>query len=286
MKYAFMETHEREFSVTRMCKVLGVRRSGYYAWKHHPLSLRAQDDAALLLQVKDAFEKNQRRYGSRRIQHYLRRKGTPCSRYRVAKLMKQGQLIALRTPKWHPMTTQQQEGNRIAPNVLDQDFHASRPNEKWVGDITYIATDEGWLYLASILDLYSRRVVGWAIEDGMEVSLVEKAWQMAFRNRHPAPDLLHHSDRGSQYTADAYLELLEKAHCQLSMSRTGNCYDNAAMESFHATLKGECAFQPFETKAAAKTAIFEFIEIWYNRQRLHSTLGYCCPDEFERDLGH
>jgi putative transposase len=188
MKYAYMETHKREFSVTRMCKVLGVRRSGYYAWKHHPLSLRAQDDAALLLQVKDAFEKNQRRYGSRRIQHYLRRKGTPCSRYRVAKLMKQGQLIALRTPKRHPMTTQQQVGNRIAPNVLNQDFHASRPNEKWVGDITYIATDEGWLYLASILDLYSRRVVGWAIEDGMEVSLANGPPQPPSNTR-PAPSL-------------------------------------------------------------------------------------------------
>lgn len=286
MKYVFMEAHEQEFSVTRMCQVLGVRRSGYYAWKRRPLSPRAQADAGLLLQVQDAFEKNRRRYGSRRIQHYLRRKGTPCSRYRVSNLMKKGQLVALRTPRWHPITTQQQAGNRIAPNVLNQDFHASRPNEKWVGDITYIATDEGWLYLASILDLYSRRIVGWAIEETMAVNLVEKAWQMALRNRHPTPDLLHHSDRGSQYTADAFLELLEKARCQLSMSRTGNCYDNAAMESFHATLKGECAFQPFETKAAAKTAIFEFIEVWYNRQRLHSTLGYCSPDEFECDLGH
>jgi putative transposase len=286
MKYAFMQAHEQEFAVTRMCKVLGVRRSGYYAWKRRPLSPRAQDDIALLLKVKDAFEKNRKVYGSRRIQHYLRRKGTPCSRYRVSKLMKQGQLIARRTRKRHPITTRQLAGNRTAPNVLNQNFQAAQPNEKWVSDITYIATDEGWLYLASILDLYSRRVVGWAIEENMEVSLVEKAWQMALRNRHPAPDLLHHSDRGSQYTADAYLELLEKARCQLSMSRTANCYDNAAMESFHATLKGECAFQSFETKAAAKTAIFEFIEVWYNRQRLHSTLGYCSPEEFERDLGH
>lgn len=286
MKYAFMQAYEQEFSVTRMCKVLDVRRSGYYAWKRRPLSQRAQDDIALLLKVKDAFEKNRKVYGSRRIQHYLGRKGTPCSRYRVSKLMKQGQLIARRTRKWHPTTTKQQAGNRTAPNVLNQDFQAAQPNEKWVSDITYIATDEGWLYLASILDLYSRRIVGWAIEEHMEVSLVEKAWQMAIGNRHPAADLLHHSDRGSQYTADAYLALLEKARCQLSMSRTANCYDNAAMESFHATLKGECAFQSFETKAAAKTAIFEFIEVWYNRQRLHSTLGYCSPDEFERDLGH
>jgi putative transposase len=286
MKYAFMQAHEQEFAVTRMCKVLGVRRSGYYAWKRRPLSPRAQDDITLLLKVKDAFEKNRKVYGSRRIQHYLGRKGTPCSRYRVSKLMKQGQLIARRTRKRHPITTRQQVGNRTAPNVLNQDFQAAQPNEKWVSDITYIATDEGWLYLASILDLYSRRVVGWAIEEHMEVGLVEKAWQMALRNRHPAPDLLHHSDRGSQYTADAYLALLENARCQLSMSRTANCYDNAAMESFHATLKGECAFQSFETKAAAKTAIFEFIEVWYNRQRLHSSLGYLSPIDFEQSPGH
>jgi len=286
MKYVFMAAHEQEFSVTRMCKVLGVRRSGYYAWKRRPLSQRDQDDLALLLNVKDAFDKNRKVYGSRRIRHYLQRNGTACSRYRVAKLMRKGQLIARRTPKRHPITTQQQVGNRTAPNVLNQDFRAAQPNAKWVSDITYIATAEGWLYLASILDLYSRRVVGWAIDEMMDVSLVEKAWQMAIGNRRPAPDLLHHSDRGSQYTADAYLALLEQARCQLSMSRTGNCYDNAAMESFHATLKGECAFQPFDTKAAAKTAIFEFIEIWYNRQRLHSTLGYRSPAEFERDLGH
>lgn len=155
-----------------------------------------------------------------------------------------------------------------------------------MGDITYIATAEGWLYLASLLDLYSRRIVGWAMADHMDTALVEKAWNMAVRHRRPPAQLLHHTDRGSQYTSESYLHLLEKAHCQISMSRTGNCYDNAVIESFHATLKGECAYQPFATKALARTAIFEFIEVWYNRHRLHSSLGYISPVDFELPSRH
>ena len=160
------------------------------------------------------------------------------------------------------------------------------PNQKWVGDITYIDTAEGWLYLASIIDLYSRRVVGWSMDDQMETSLVKNALKMAVSNRRPGPELLHHTDRGSQYTSEAFRALLVTIQCQVSMSRTGNCYDNAAMESFHATLKGECASQQFKTKAEARTTIFEFIEVWYNRQRLHSTLGYQSPLEFEQQSAH
>jgi len=286
MKYAFIAAHAKEFSVERMCRVLGVQRSGYYAWRKRPPSAREKANAKLLAKIRDAFEKNRRLYGSRRIRHYLLRQGEVYSRQRVARLMKIARLVPRRSAKWHPQTTRQQPGARTAPNVLNQAFHADGPNEKWVSDITYIATQEGWLYLASILDLYSRRIVGWAMEETMDVSLVEKAWQMALLNRHPLPQLLHHSDRGSQYTSDAYWHLLELTQCQVSMSRTGNCYDNAAMESFHATLKGECADHPFETKAEAKTVIFEFIEVWYNRQRLHSTLGYCSPTEFEQPSGH
>ena len=286
MKYAFIAAHVKEFSVERMCQVLGVRRSGYYAWKKHPSSAREQANADLLAKIREAFEKNRRLYGSRRIRQYLLRQGAGCSRYRVARLMKIAHLTPRRSAKWHPQTTRQHAGARTAPNVLNQEFQADAPNEKWVSDITYIATREGWLYLASILDLYSRRIVGWAMEETMDVSLVEKAWQMALLNRHPLPQLLHHSDRGSQYTSEAYWHLLELNQCQVSMSRTGNCYDNAAMESFHATLKGECADHPFATKAEAKTAIFEFIEVWYNRQRMHSTLGYRSPAEFEQPSGH
>ena len=208
------------------------------------------------------------------------------SRYRITRLMKKANLVPLRACKWHPQTTKQRAGARTAPNLLNQEFNSSRPNEKWVSDITYIDTAEGWLYLASLLDLYSRCIVGWAMADRMDTDLVEKAWKMAVMHRRPPAQLLHHSDRGSQYTSEAYLKLLDNASCKTSMSRTGNCYDNAVMESFHATLKGECAYKQFKTKANARTTIFEFIEVWYNRQRLHSSLGYSSPIEFEQSSGH
>lgn len=286
MKYAFIAEHEKVFTVKRMCKVLEVQRSGYYAWKRRPVSARERANADLLEEVKEAFRINRYVYGSPRIWHYLRRKGHACGRHRVARLMRDAHLVARKVARRYPQTTKQRAGARTAPNVLNQDFTASQPNEKWVGDITYIDTAEGWLYLASIIDLYSRRVVGWAMADRMDVHLVQSAWKMAVCNRHPSERLLHHTDRGSQYTSESYLSLLEAAHCQISMSRTGNCYDNAAMESFHATLKGECAFQQFKTKAVAQTSIFEFIEVWYNRHRMHSALGYLSPAEFEQPSGH
>jgi putative transposase len=281
-----MAAHEKIFSIKRMCKVLGVHRSGYYAWKRRPASARARANAELLEKVREAFLFSRNTYGSQRIQQYWLRKGHSYSRFRVARLMRKAQLIPLKALRWHPQTTKQHYGDRIAPNILNQEFKATRPNEKWVGDITYIDTAEGWLYLASIMDLYSRKIVGWAMADRMNTQLVEKAWKMAVINRHPPVQLLHHSDRGSQYTSEAYLHLLENANCQISMSRTGNCYDNAAMESFHATLKGECAYRQFSSRAEAKSTIFEYIEIWYNRQRLHSSLGYHSPLEFENISGH
>ena len=286
MKYTFMAAYEQEFSVKRMCDVLGVKRSGYYAWKKRPLSPRAKANEDLLEQIREAFEVCRKVYGSPRIWRYLVRKGRSCGRHRVARLMRQAHLVAKRAYRRHPQTTQPYPGARTAPNLLNQEFSASRPNEKWVGDITYIDTAEGWLYLASILDLYSRRVVGWSMADCMDVSLVENAWKMAVVNRQPGHNLLHHTDRGSQYTSETYRELLATKQCMVSMSRTGNCYDNAVMESFHATLKGECAFKQFKTKAEAKTTLFEFIEVWYNRQRLHSALDYHSPLEFEQSFRH
>lgn len=286
MKYAFMAAHENEFSVKAMCHVLGMQRSGYYAWKQRPPSHREQANQELLEKIREAFEISRHTYGSLRIRHYWLRKGYTYSRYRIGRLMKKAQLIPLKAAKWHPCTTQQRLGARTAPNLLNQDFSATQPNQKWVGDITYIETAEGWLYLAVILDLYSRRVVGWSMRDRLDTKLVESAWRMAVINRRPPALLLHHSDRGSQYTSDAYWGLLLAAHCQVSMSRTGNCYDNAAMESFFATLKGECATQPFKTKTDARSSVFEYIEAWYNRQRLHSSLGYVSPVEFEQLSGH
>jgi len=286
MKYAFMAAHEQTYSVKRMCHALGVQRSGYYAWKRRPMSNRELENIALMVRVREAFEHSRCTYGSLRIRAYWARKGYGYSRDRIGRLMKKANLIPLRAAKWHPQTTKQRLGARTAPNLLNQEFQASKPNEKWVGDITYIDTAEGWLYLATLLDLYSRRVVGWAMADRIDARLVENAWKMAVLHRHPPAQLLHHSDRGSQYTSDVYLHLLETAQCQLSMSRTGNCYDNAVMESFYATLKGECAYTQFASKADAQLTIFEYIEVWYNRQRLHSSLGYLSPVEFELSSGH
>jgi transposase InsO family protein len=182
------------------------------------------------------------------------------------------------------VTTQRQPDHPVAPNLLAQDFTAERPNQKWAADITALDTAEGGLYLASVLDLCSRKVVGWSMDGHMYSSLVEDALHMAVARRCPEPGLLHHSDQGSQYTGAAYRLLLSQLECQVSMSRVGNCYDNAAMESFIGTLKTECITGQFESRAQARTAIFEYIEVWYNRQRLHSSLGYLSPEEFERSL--
>lgn len=286
MKYAFMAAQEQEFSLKRMCRVLRVSRSGYYAWKQRFPSRRERANLELLAQIRAAYQFSRKTYGSPRIHAYLRRKGLFCGRNRVARLMKLDRLVARKAHKWHPVTTRQFLGARIAPNLLNREFEASRPNEKWVSDITYIDTAEGWLYLSSILDLHSRLVVGWAMADQMSVDLVEDAWKMAILNRQPAQGLLHHSDRGSQYTSETYRSHMAVLQCTVSMSRTGNCYDNAVMESFFATLKTECAATQFRCKAEARSAIFEYIEGWYNRQRLHSSLDYLSPVEFELSPGH
>ncbi len=286
MKYAFMAAHEAEYSVKQMSKVLRVSRSGYYAWKERMPSRRTQADEAMLVDIRAIYEKSRKTYGSPRIHAYLRRKGYECGRNRVARLMQAHQIVAKRAHRWHPTTTQQHPGDRIAPNLLNREFSASLPNQKWVSDITYIETAEGWLYLAVVMDLYSRLVVGWAMGEQMDAGLVEGAWQMALLNRQPRAGLLHHSDRGSQYTSESYRDQLADLECQVSMSRTGNCYDNAAMESFFATLKAECANRVFNSKLEASSAIFEFVEGWYNRQRLHSTLDYLSPVEFELSSGH
>lgn len=283
MRYAFVAAHASEYAVERMCQVLAVGRSGYYAWKQRAPSPRSQVNAVLVKQIRSEYHASRETYGSPRIQVVLARQGIVCGHNRVARLMHQAGLCARHKRRSHPLTTQRDPEAVPVPNRLNQEFAASAPNQKWVTDITYIPTAEGWLYLAVVLDLYSRLVVGWAMSDRIDTALVAAAWHMAMLNRQPEPGLLHHSDQGRQYTANTYLEGLKNAQMEMSMSRTGNCFDNAVMESFFSTLKFECVTSPFQTRKQARTAIFEYLEVWYNRQRLHSTLGYLSPAEFEHN---
>jgi putative transposase len=286
MKYQFIADHEGEFGIVRMARGLGVGRSGYYAWRSRPASERRQANQALVVQINDAYRTSRETYGSPRIHAELQRKGIPCGRNRVARLMQLHGITAKKRQKRHPVTTQREASAMPAPNLLNQDFSVPAPNQKWVSDITYIDTAEGWLYLASVLDLFSRQIVGWAMADRIDTTLVEDAFKMAVCRRDPTAGLMHHSDQGSQYTSQAYQDCLADVQCQVSMSRVGNCYDNAVMESFFGTLKAECVTHQFATRAQARTAIFEYIEAWYNRQRLHSSLGYLSPMEFEQKSRH
>jgi len=286
MRYAFIAAHEGAYGVKRMCQALRVRRSGYYAWRSRAAGLREQANQRLVAEIQTAHQASRQTYGSPRIHATLRRKGICCGRNRVARLMRRHGIAARRPRRRFPVTTQRQAGAIPAPNRLNQEFSAPAPNRKWVTDITYIDTVEGWLYLASVLDLYSRMVVGWAMSEQIDAALVEAAWTMAVLRRNPPPGLLLHSDQGSQFTSLAYQQALAIQECQVSMSRVGNCYDNAVMESFFGTLKMECASRQFASRAQARTAIFEYIEAWYNRQRLHSSLGYLSPLEFELQPRH
>jgi putative transposase len=282
MRFAFIAAHQAEFEVKIMCGVLNVRVCGYYAWRKRTPSQQAEANAGLLAQIRQVHRHSRQTYGSPRVHAALQAQGVVCSRKRVACLMQAAGLRGCERRRQRPVTTQAQEGNPVTPNLLNREFKAIRPNQKWLGDITYIETGEGFLYLASVEDTFSRKIVGWAMDDHMESELVERALHMALCQRQPAPGLLHHSDRGSQYTSLAYRALLAQHHLCVSMSRVGNCYDNAMKESFFATLKAECVRHPFATRAQARTAIFDYIEGWYNRQRLHSALGYLSPEQFER----
>ncbi len=281
MRYKFIREHRDEFRVKRMCPLLGVTRAGYYAWRPDEMGPRALENKALVEQIRTEFKNSRKTYGSPRIQIALQCKGIVCGRHRVARLMRSAGISPQKRRRRYPVTTRRQRGVVPAPNWLNQDFTATSANQKWVSDFTYIDTAEGWLYLAIILDLYSRKVVGWATAEQMDTALVESALRMALQARHPEANLLHHSDQGSQYTSVAYQTSLSSENIQVSMSRVGNCYDNAVAESFFGTLKAECATQQFASHALARTTIFEYIEVWYNRQRLHSTLGYLSPTQFE-----
>ena len=262
--------------------MLGVSLSGYYGWSKRGTSQREKANEKLLEEIKEIFRESRQTYGSPRIQQALSRKGILCGRKRVARLMRLNRIRARRRRPKFPKTTQRRIGALAAPNLLRQDFNTLWPNQTWVSDITYIDTAEGWLYLAAVMDLFARPIVGWAMADHMESSLVEAAFKMAVQRRSPQVGWIHHSDQGSQYTSHDFRALLSGVSCRPSNSSVGNCYDNAVIESFFSTLKTECAYYKFETRAEARLVIFEYIEVWYNRKRLHSSLGYLSPARFEQ----
>lgn len=284
MRYQFIEQHQTEYPVRVMCRVLGVSASGYYRWRQRPQSPRAQQNQQLLGQIQQVHHQSRRCYGSPKILQALRQQGIRCGRNRIMRLMRQAGVASKRS-RCFKRTTQRNPQHRYAPNQLQQHFVATQPNQVWLTDMTYVATQEGWLYVATVLDLYSRRIVGWAMAARMTDELTQQALRMALRQRKPqAYALLHHSDRGSQYTSDDYQRLLADHCIHVSMSDAGNCYDNAPMESFFAQLKIEEVYhQPYPTRQAASSAIFAYIEGFYNTQRLHSALGYRSPVQFEAD---
>ncbi len=277
-----VDEYRKEYPVSVLCETLRVSLSGYYAWKKRPVSQHQREDQQLAEQIQVVYHSCRQVYGSPRIHVELREQGITSSRKRVARLMRE-QGLSARRRQHKTITTKSEPGARVAPNLLDQKFTASRPNEKWTGDITAVWTYEGWLYLAVVLDLFSRQVIGWAMAATQDETLIERALRMALLGRQPSPGLLFHSDRGSQYTSDAYRAVLAEAQITVSMSRTGNCYDNAVTESFFGTLKGECVERScFQTRSEARQAIFEYVECFYNRVRRHSSLGYVSPVAYEQ----
>jgi putative transposase len=282
MTFRFIEGHKDCWPVRLMCHTLEVSAAGYYAWRERPPSFQEQRRDSLLGSIQGIHSKVKHRYGSRRIHAELRASDQGCSVNTVAKLMRDNGIRA-KTARKFRCTTDSNHRLPVADNVLDRQFDPEAPDEKWVADITYIPTREGFLYLAVVEDLYSRRVVGWSMAGHMESRLVVDALEMAVQNRLPGEGLLAHSDRGSQYASEHYQGLLGKHGIECSMSRRANCWDNAPMESFFASLKKELTHDAnFATREEARAAIFEYIEVFYNRQRRHSSLGYVSPAEYEQ----
>jgi transposase InsO family protein len=284
MRYAFIEEHRVEFAIVTMCRVLTVSKAGYYAWRTRPPSARAIENQGLVAAMREIHTESLQSYGSPRMQPELVAQGHPCSENRVARLMRVHGVRA-KCKRRFRVTTQSAHQAPVAPNLLDRQFAVAQiagVNRVWVSDITYLWTREGWLYLAIVLDLRSRRIVGWAMRHTLEQELGLDALGMALTHRHPGTGLLHHSDRGIHYACDAYSELLETHAIVASMSRKGDCWDNAVAESFFATLKTELvAGTEWTTREEARAAVFHYIEMWYNPKRRHSSLGYLSPMEFE-----
>jgi transposase InsO family protein len=283
VKFVFIEEHQQRWPVQTSARVLKVSRSGYYAWLKRETSARSQRNDELLAKIRKVHQENQELYGSPRVHRALLIDGEIVSRNTVAKLMRQDKIRAKSKRRFIPRTTDSAHTKPVADNTLGRDFAASARDRKWLADVTYVPTEQGWLYLAAVLDCYSRKIVGWSMADHLETDLAAAALEMALLQRDPrGAELLHHSDRGVQYASEAYQQLLSRRGIAISMSGCGNCYDNAMMESFFATLKTELVHhQRYATHAQARQSIFEYIEVFYNRKRLHSSLGYVSPESFE-----
>ncbi len=282
MKYAWIKEHRNEFNIAHMCHLLEVSRNCYYRW----LRIERQEDMVLNTMIQDIFLSTYQTYGTRRMKKRLEQLyGLIVSRRRIARIMKKLGLSCRNKRRFRVLTTNSNHTYAIAPNRIQQDFYASVPNQMYVGDITYIPTQEGWLYLAVVIDLYSRRVIGWSMDAHMSATLVNDALFMALKKRNPPQGVIWHTDRGSQYASDAHKAMLKEYGIVQSMSAKGNCYDNAVAESFFHSLKTELTHHmKFETRSQANQAIFEYIEVFYNRQRLHSSNGYLSPVDFENKL--
>jgi putative transposase len=286
MRFAFVAKHRSIWPVAWLCKALDVSRSGFHAWLNRVPSKHSQYDEELTRQMRASFLVSDRTYGARRVWHDVLAEGFSCGLHRIERLMRKNAMKARPRRRSLPVDTGERIINTIAPNVLDRQFHAAVPNRKWIADFTYIWTAEGWLYVAAVIDLFSRRVVGWSMSPSMTAQLVTDALLMAIWRRGKPDALLHHSDQGSQYTSEQFRKLMEDNGVACSMSRSGNVWDNAAMESFFSSLKTErTARKTYRTRDHAKADVFDYIECFYNPKRRHSTLGYLSPVEFERKAG-
>ena len=282
MRCRFVDAEKAHYPVAMLCRMMRFSAKTYYAWRRRGESPRKIEDRRLLDRIRTIFRDSRETYGSPRVHAALVAEGLPVGRHRVARLMRQDGLCGRRRRAFRPpRTTLRDPAHPVAPNVLERDFVADGPNEKWVTDVSFIPTDEGWLYLATILDLYNREVVGWSMGETNDQQLTRRALQMALQSHRPPRGMIHHSDRGSTYTANDYRALLAEHGIVCSMSRRGDCWDNSVAESFYATLKKELVNRTnFRTREAARAAIFEYIEVFYNRVRLHSTLGYRSPVDY------
>lgn len=282
MRLRFIEEHRRLWPIAVQCDVLDVTRAGYYAWRKRGPSRTAQRRAELAKQIQEIHDAHRNIYGSPRVHQELNARGVQCDRKTVAKIMKEAGICSKTHKKFRVTTTDSNHQQPIAPNVLDRKFNVRKRNQAWVADITYIHTQEGWLYLAAVEDLFSRKIVGWAMSEYIDSRLVVNALQMAVQRQLPGEGLVAHSDRGVQYASEHYQRLLANNAITCSMSRKGNCWDNAPMESFFATLKKELVHhESYQTRKEASRSLFDYIEVFYNRIRRHSAIGYLSPEQFE-----